>query len=194
VTRYAETLGDLLDGLCVDDGPRKPACAESRALIERVGLPRDTPVAVLHERWTPLAAAMLAHADGAGPRVDAVVWVDSGLGTAVLRHADLRGADLRGAALGDANLWCADLRDADLRAANLWGANLWGAELRDANLRHADLGGADLRDADLQDADLQGANLRHADIEDADLWGARADVTPPGWRLDDNGRLVRGAS
>lgn len=124
---YAKALGDL----------RCKTCADSAPLWDAVGLQDDTPVGVLLERWDPLAACLLAAADGRGPRVGAVAWVEASLGTAVLCGADLRRADLRRADLCRANLHDADLRGADLR-------------------------GADLRDADLHDADLRGAQATTA--------------------------------
>src|SRR5690606_8767165 len=163
----ARTLGDLRAGLCVSARPRDPACDDSAPLWRAIGLPDDTAIAVLRERWTPLAACWLAVADGRGPGVGAVAWVDHGLGTAVLRGANLSSADLRGA----------DLSSADLRGANLSSADLRGAYLPCADLRCADLSDADLRGANLSSADLRGAylpcaDLRCADLSDADLRGA----------------------
>jgi uncharacterized protein YjbI with pentapeptide repeats len=200
VMSRARTLGDLRRGLRRHAPPRPPACADSAPLWEAIGLPDDTPVSVLRDRWDPLAACLLAVADGHGPRVAAVAWVERALGAAVLRDADLRGAGLCGvclreACLEGADLWDAVLQRADLRDADLRGADLWGADLRRAVLTGADLTGADLRDAVLEGAYLRGVDLRDADLRDADLQradlrGAWADVAPDGWVLRD-GRLRR---
>jgi hypothetical protein len=173
----AQTLGDLRRGLRRQAGPRDPACDESAPLWDAVGLPDDTPVSVLRDRWDPLAACLLAVADGRGPRVSAVAWVERALGTAVLRGVDLQRAVL----------WGADLTGADLRGADLRDAVLTGAVLTGAILTSAVLEGADLRGAYLRGAVLWGAVLTGAVLE-----GAWADVAPDGWVLRD-GRLRRAA-
>jgi hypothetical protein len=129
--------------------------------------------------WTPLAAVWLAAAYPTYAR-----WLrERGLvPPAYLRDAVLRGADLRGA---------------DLRGAYLRRAYLRGADLARADLARADLAGADLRGANLEGANLEGADLEVADLEGADLAGAIVGAgapAPPGWRVDDAGRLRRGGA
>jgi len=133
--------------------------------------------------WTVELALAVARADGAGPRVGAVAWVERALGTCVLGGADLRGAGLGGACLSGADLAGACLHGANLAGADLVGADLRGVDFRGADLRGVDFRGADFHDVDFRGADLRGVDFRGADFHDVDfrdanLAGAYGDLGP----------------
>jgi uncharacterized protein YjbI with pentapeptide repeats len=96
-------------------------------------------------------------------------FVQSELGFACLREANLEGANLQEADLRSANLQRAILREANLTSSYLREADLQGANLQNANLKGADLRGANLQYANLKSADLRGANLQRANLKSTDL-------------------------
>ena len=160
-----------------------------------------------------LSTAQLDKTDLKGARLVGADLQRTNFNSANLQGADLAGADLIYANLNSANLIDANLGSTNLRGAYLCGAILSGANLRGAYLCGADLsgaffGGTDLSGADLGNANLNGTKLvadfsgadltdvdiTNADPADADLSGARwrkRTATPPGWKVDDNGRLSR---
>ncbi len=81
-----------------------PACNNASPLWAGVSL--DAVITT----WDPLAACLLARADGRGPSTQALRFVAAALG------ANLNSACLRDADLSDADLSCSDLRYASLGA------------------------------------------------------------------------------
>jgi hypothetical protein len=125
------------------------------------------------------------------------VWILTGEGASikelvggaiaiVANGASLDGASLAGASLARANLDGANLDGANLDRASLAGASLARASLAGANLARAALARANLARASLAGAYLDGANL-----DRASLAGASGVELPAGWKLLENGIVVK---
>jgi uncharacterized protein YjbI with pentapeptide repeats len=153
-----------------------------------------------------LADAQLAGADLSGAHLDRADLTGAVLTGATLTGARLPGATLHHARLdriqagrGDfsgASLQNASLSGADLAHGDFTGAILTGADFTGATLASAQLADSNLLDAKLAGADLTGVPLSALRLVDVNLTGAKVSSDarlPNGWKIGEDGRLLRDA-